>query len=281
VETGLQTALAQHYALVQTQLLEAVGGRPVAGLRAPHGLPAGFVQHDLGAGAPIPTFEHVGEDGLSIRVALLESPEHLAFMVHLMTVEMRPWCSGAEHAEAGLGDVLAFELEAVEPADAALMRRGALLLRDALAAVGLGSNVQLAKPPGLDVLVPLDRGYPVSQLRAAERFLAGELTRRHPDVFSIAYYRSQRAGRVHLGTGAKGVSRTYRAPYSLLAVPGLSVALPITWRELERDANAPVAARDLPAFLRAHPRDPDAGVSPQNPLELLVRAEEARPRDGE
>ena len=129
-------------------------------------------------------------------------------------------------------DQLVFDLDPPD-SDFAAVRRAALLLRELLDELGLGSFVKTTGSRGVHVVVALRREAEFDDVREFARDLAALLASRHSQELTVEQRKNKRRGRLFLDVGRNAYGQTAVAPYAIRAKPGAPVATPIEWDELE------------------------------------------------
>lgn len=130
-------------------------------------------------------------------------------------------------------------------------RQAALWLEEALSGLGLRSFVKTSGKTGLHVFVPVRRAYTYRQTHAFAKTVCGWLSRRHPELVTVAWRVRDRVGKVFLDYNQNVRGKTLAVAYSLRPTPEATVSLPVTWDEL-REGFDPLQwnARTVPARLR-------------------------------
>ncbi|MDW8155527.1 MAG: non-homologous end-joining DNA ligase [Armatimonadota bacterium] len=130
-------------------------------------------------------------------------------------------------------------------------RQAALWLEEALAGLGLRAYVKTSGKTGLHVFVPVRREYTYRETHAFAKTVCGWLSRRHPELLTVAWRVRDRVGKVFLDYNQNVRGKTLAAAYSLRPTPQATVSVPVTWEELRRGFD-PLQwnARTVPARLR-------------------------------
>ncbi|NVB77210.1 MAG: ATP-dependent DNA ligase [Kofleriaceae bacterium] len=128
-------------------------------------------------------------------------------------------------------DLLVFDLD---PPDGGfeLVRKTALLLRDALVELNLTAYVKTTGSKGLHVVVPLDGEDDFDDAHTLCSELGKYMTARHPDLVTLEFYKKDRKGRLFFDTLRNAPGATFVAAYSLRGKPTAPVSTPIEWDEL-------------------------------------------------
>jgi bifunctional non-homologous end joining protein LigD len=127
----------------------------------------------------------------------------------------------------------------LDPGDAtpfAKVREGALVLHDALAALGMPAYVKTTGSRGMHVAVPILRGPAQRDVWAFSKALAHELGGRHPQLFTVDYALARRPrDRVLIDHKQNARGQTLASIYSVRPRPRAPVSTPLTWREVARE----------------------------------------------
>src|SRR5262249_20551124 len=119
----------------------------------------------------------------------------LLWLVNLGCIDLNPWYARCDDVDRP--DYLHFDLDPVPPAAFADVRKAALLVREALAALELPSLAKTTGSRGLHVYVPIVRGPTQKEVWAFAKAFARALEGRHPAVVTAEYRIAKRpAGRV-------------------------------------------------------------------------------------
>lgn len=246
---------------VAPHLLPHLRDRPLSVTRWPDGIGGeGFFQKDCPAPCPpwVATFTYrTRESGREIRFVLCQDLPTLLWLGNLACLEFHPWLSTAAHPDRP--DLAVVDLDPAPPAGLAEARAAALLVREALAALGLTGFPKLSGATGVHVYLPLEPRHPFRTVAAFGRALGQTLLRRHPRLFTLERTVARRAGRVYLDYLQNGLGKTMVAPYSPRPLPGAPVSCPVTWEELATAAPAAYTVRTVPGLL-ARRGDPWAAL---------------------
>jgi bifunctional non-homologous end joining protein LigD len=167
---------------------------------------------------------------------------------------------------------LVFDLDPDEALDFAAVRSAAVVVRDLLKAASLDSVPLLSGGKGVHVVVPLDSTQGWSEVGRFAEGVARGLAAVEPERFVATVAKAARKGRIFIDYLRNKRSATAIAPWSLRARPAASVAVPVTWKELDAAASAaPFTLRDAVAR-----KDPwlrlwrDGQAIPAGTLDLLM-----------
>ena len=240
--------LAEYYRAIAPAMLPHIAGRPVTLERFNQGIAGPRVfQKNVVKGFPswLERVEVPKKDG-TVHHVIVRDERGLLWLANQNCITPHVWISRVPKVMRP--DVAIFDLD---PSDDDLdkLRTAALLLRDALAVLGLRSWVKTSGSKGLHIAVPLDSR---SGYGAVARFAhgVGELvTRRTPGLFTREFYKKDRGDRILLDTGRNDYSATFAAAYAVRPRAGAPVSAPCTWDEIEQGTVDPTTftVKNLPA----------------------------------
>jgi bifunctional non-homologous end joining protein LigD len=167
--------------------------------------------------------------GALVRYPLVNDELALLWMVELGCVDLHVWTSRADRPERP--DFVLFDLDPAGVPFADVVR-AALLLRDALGALGLESHPMTTGGDGMHVRVPLERRHTYPEVRAFGDLVAAALRRAAPELVTTERSLARRHG-VFVDTKMNGHGQQIVAPYSVRPRDGAPVATPLRWDELD------------------------------------------------
>lgn len=230
----------EYYHRVAPAMLPHLEGRPVSLKRFPDGTgEPGFFNKNAPSNTPewlrTVTLDspHSTKDRDTVRYLLLEEPAALVWTANLAAIELHvpPWRVDRHGARRGV-DRLIFDLDPGAPAGLAECARVARLLADALADDGLTAYPGLSGGKGMHLYAPVREAPPKQAADYAHR-LAVALEQQHPDLVVSQMAKALRPGKVLIDWSQNSGPKTTVAPYSLRGRSRPTVALPITWDEVE------------------------------------------------
>jgi bifunctional non-homologous end joining protein LigD len=234
--------LAAYYKGVADTVLQHVRGRPLVLKPYPRGIKApAYYRQSLPKTAPdwLPRYPYTARaDGAVNEMALAESEDVLMWLANQAAIELHPWLSRTDAPEQP--DFVVFDLDILKPElfDQAL--RVALLLRGALAEMGLQGHPKTSGGDGVHVYVPIERGPDYAATRGFANALAVRLEREYPDLISTASAIAGREQKVLVDYAQNALGKTTVAAYSVRPRPGATVSTPLTWDEVEAGKVRPV-----------------------------------------
>ncbi len=237
--------LLQYYADVAPVLLPHVAGRAMVMRRYPNGAygEAFFMKR-----CPTPRPEWVelclidhGSKGV-IDFPIVQDLATLLWIVNLGCIDLNPWyarCDGeVPKASAGalatdLPDWLHFDLDPVPGASFDTVREAAIVVHEALDALGMQNHAKTTGSRGIHVYVPIVKGPTQKQVWTFSKTLAVLLAGRRPDLLTAEYAIATRPkGRVLVDFNQNSWERTLASIYSVRPKPHAPVSTPVTWDEI-------------------------------------------------
>ncbi|MGC0418820.1 non-homologous end-joining DNA ligase [Embleya sp. AB8] len=235
-ETGYTKGQAlDYYAKVAPVLLPHLTGRAASFIRFPHGVAGGtrFYNKHVPPGAPewVSTIEVAGREETRRQVDV-DSLSTLMWAANLAAIEIHvpQW-----RADPDAHDRLVLDLDPGPGAGLAECREVALLARDLLAADGLTCVVKTSGSKGLHLYAALEPT-PEAATSGYAKALAMRLEHERPELVVHRMARNLRAGRVFVDWSQNSSAKTTAAPYTLRAQPEPTVSTPVTWAEIDSDA---------------------------------------------
>jgi bifunctional non-homologous end joining protein LigD len=230
--------LWDYYDTVADMLVPHLRDRPFTMKRWREGLRGGsFFQKQAPKGMPswigtrrFRTYPREGESRL-VDFPLVNSREALLWMVQMHCIDMNAWYSRVDRPDRP--DFVLFDLD---PPDDGFREavRVALLVRDALAEVGLEGWPKTSGAGGMHVLVPIARRFGFRRTHEFAELLSKRLEERHPGVVTTEWLKEKRRG-VFIDYHQNGAGKTIASVYSVRPKPRAPVSMPLRWEELTDD----------------------------------------------
>jgi bifunctional non-homologous end joining protein LigD len=156
----------------------------------------------------------------------------LVWLANLADIELHPSLSRAE--EIARPAVMAFDLDPGEGAGLAKCCEVALILREALARIGLESFPKTSGSKGIQVYVPLnDADVSYDDTKPLAHALAKHLEAEHPKLIVSRQKKELRHGKVLIDWSQNDENKTTVSVYSLRARERPTVSTPLEWSELD------------------------------------------------
>ncbi|HEV8448754.1 MAG TPA: non-homologous end-joining DNA ligase [Gemmatimonadaceae bacterium] len=230
--------LAAYYELVAPAMLLHIVGRPVTLERFHRGIgDKGFFQKNVAKGAPgwLERIAVPKSDGI-VNYPVVRDARGIMWLANQNCITPHVWTSRVP--DLFHPDLCLFDLDPLEE-NADALRSAALLVRDALAELGVTSWVKTSGSKGFHVAFALDEKSDSGRVAHFAHSLGRELVRRAPDLLTQEFYKADRGGKILIDTGRNEFGATYAATYALRPKPGAPASAPCTWEEVESGEAAP------------------------------------------
>ena len=230
--------LIDYYRAVAPVLLPHLRDRPFTMRRYPDGaFGKAFFQKDAPSHMPdwIPRFRvQVSTREAPRRHKWIEAPlvndeDALLWMVNMGCVDLNTWYSRVDRPDRP--DFVLFDLDPSPDVGFKETVQIALIVKQALDALGLTSFAKTSSAEGMHVLVPVERRYTFDDTREFSEIVAGAIARTHRGLATTEWAKSKRRG-VLIDSNQNGEGKTIASAYSVRPRPGAPVSTPLRWDEV-------------------------------------------------
>ncbi|HET9722293.1 MAG TPA: non-homologous end-joining DNA ligase, partial [Actinomycetota bacterium] len=227
--------LIAYYFNVADLILPHLRDRPLTMKRMPDGLAGGFFYEKT---APSHTPDWIArctvasedaKDG-AIGYLVVNDLPTLLYVANLGCIEMHPLHSRCD--AVGTPDYLFFDLDPMEATFEQVLRV-ALHVRAALDALGLASYPKTSGATGVQIYVPVERGYSYEQVRDFVGTVGRMIERADREHVTMAWKIERRTGKVFIDHNMNRSGANISAVYSMRPEPGATLSTPLTWDEVE------------------------------------------------
>jgi bifunctional non-homologous end joining protein LigD len=177
---------------------------------------------------PAPSFVHTAELG-GIRYVHLDSVATLLWLGNLACLEFHP----SFHY---IGDELPAEwLIDIDPTLEVEPRimEAAEIIGGVLDQMGIRSIPKTSGATGVQIYVPIVRGYTFEQLRTIGHFVGSYVVQKHPQLFTIERLKKNRGSLIYVDYLQHWHGKTLSAPYTPRARQQATVSTPLRWDEVQ------------------------------------------------
>jgi bifunctional non-homologous end joining protein LigD len=233
--------LLRYYRDVAPTLLPHLRNRPFTMKRYPDGWEAKpFFRRNVANYAPawikrVPvrvTSRGTPRESRMIEVPVVNDELALLWMVNTGCIECHTWYSRIEMLERP--DWVVFDLDPSAEVGFAETAEVALLVKQALDALGLASFPKTSGALGIHLLVPIERRHTFDDTRRFATELAGRIAGEYPDLATTQWSRAKRRGvLIDASQNAKG--KTIASVYSIRPMRGAPVSTPLRWDEVNQE----------------------------------------------
>jgi bifunctional non-homologous end joining protein LigD len=243
--------LLEYYRAVAPVLIPHLKDRPFTMKRYPHGIEGDFFfQKDAPKHMPdwIPRrkFSASTRDRPPKRrlidFALVNDELALLWMVNMACIDMNTWYSRVDKPERP--DFVLFDLDPSPDVGFAETIEVALLVKQALDALGLESFPKTSGSEGIHVLVPVARRHTFDDTREFSEIVARAIARAHRGLATTEWTKAKRRG-VLIDSNQNGEGKTIASVYSVRPKPGAPVSTPLRWDEVTEKLNPSIYSMDV------------------------------------
>jgi bifunctional non-homologous end joining protein LigD len=233
--------LFEYYRQIAPCILPHLRDRPFTMRRYPDGVAGkAFFQKDAPSHMPdwIPRFRaHVSTRETPrkrkwISAPLVNDEDALLWMVNMACVDMNVWYSRVDKPDRP--DFVLFDLDPSPDVGFAETVQVALLVKQALDALGLVSFAKTSSAEGMHVLVPVERRYTYDDTREFSEIVAGAIARSHQGLATTEWSKAKRRG-VLIDSNQNGEGKTIASVYSVRPRAGAPVSTPLRWDEVNEE----------------------------------------------
>jgi bifunctional non-homologous end joining protein LigD len=177
-----------------------------------------------------------------IRAPLVNDELALLWMVNMACIDMNTWYSRVDRPERP--DWVLFDLDPSPDVGFAETVQVALLVKQALDALGLRSYAKTSGADGMHVLVPIARRHTYEDTREFSAIVAGALARSHRGLVTTEWSKAKRRG-VLIDSNQNGEGKTIASVYSVRPKAGAPVSTPLRWDEVNEDLDPAAFTMDV------------------------------------
>ena len=236
-ELGLaKRDLLQHYVDVAPWLLPHLVDRAMVMKRYPNGIHGeSFFMKRVPEGAPswLKTCSITHKGGNIIAFPMVQDLVSLLWVVNLGCIDLNQWYARCDDTDRP--DYLHFDLDPVQGTPFGKVLETALLVREALEALGMKPLAKTSGASGMHLYVPIKRGPLQKAVWTVAKGIAQELAGKHPKLMTVAFKVADRPrNTVLVDYNQNAWGRTLASIYSLRPTELATVSTPVTWAEVER-----------------------------------------------
>jgi bifunctional non-homologous end joining protein LigD len=166
----------------------------------------------------------------------------LLWMVNMGCIDLNTWYSRIDKPDRP--DWVLFDLDPSPDVGFKETVQVALLVKQALDALGLESFAKTSGSDGMHVLVPIQRRYTYADTREFSEIIAGALARAYRGLVTTEWTKSKRRG-VLIDSNQNGEGKTIASVYSVRPREGAPVSTPLRWDEVREDLDPRAFTMDI------------------------------------
>ena len=154
----------------------------------------------------------------------------LLWMVNMGCIDLNTWYSRVDKLDRP--DWVLFDLDPSDDVGFKETVQVALLVKQALDALGLESFCKTSGADGIHVLVPIARRHTYEDTRQFAEIVAGALASTHRGLVTTEWTKAKRKG-VLIDANQNGEGKTIASVYSVRPKEGAPVSTPLRWDEVD------------------------------------------------
>jgi bifunctional non-homologous end joining protein LigD len=250
--------LADYYWAVADHLLPQIANRPLSLVRCPEGStkPCFFQKHTndtLPRG--IESIEITDKkSGKPEPYITLSTAEALAGLAQLGVLELHPW--GSTNDDLERPDRIVIDLDPDQSVPWETLTESAAEVRKLLKDVGLESFLKGTGGKGLHIVVPILPEHDWSIVKQFAHTVALTLEQRNPSLYLTKMSKAARKGKIFIDYLRNERGATAVSAYSPRARAGMTVSVPLAWRELDSSSRPVFAVADFASWKKRLSHDP-------------------------
>ena len=218
-------------------------GRGVRQVVLPEGQAAGDARLDPDGEIEVSTREKPRQRR-KIDAPLVNDELALLWMVNMGCIDLNTWYSRVDKLDRP--DFVLFDLDPSPDVGFRETVQVALLVKEALDALGLESFPKTSGADGMHVLVPIARRHTYDDTRQFAEIVAGALASTHRGLVTTEWTKSKRKG-VLIDANQNGEGKTIASVYSVRPKEGAPVSTPLRWDGGRRVARPGAPSRWRPS----------------------------------
>jgi bifunctional non-homologous end joining protein LigD len=243
--------LLAYYRAVAPVVIPHLRDRPFTLKRYPNGIHEQFFfQKDAPKGMPewiatVPvqaTTRERPRRTRTIQAPLVDDELALLWMVNMGCIDLNAWYSRVDKPDRP--DFVLFDLDPSPDVGFREVVRVALLVRDALDALGLVGFAKTSGSDGMHVLLPVERRHTYTETREFCEIVARALVRTHRGLVTTEWAKDKRRG-VLIDCNQNGEGKTIASVYSVRPRPGAPVSTPLEWEEVNEELDPRAFTMDV------------------------------------
>lgn len=253
--------LVDYHHRIAERMLPFLEDRPLVMRRFPDGIDSGgFFQKDVPNHFPdwIERVRLEKKEGGTLAHAVADNPATLVYLADQGTIEIHTLLAPASSPHHPDQMILDLDPSTDDPSDVVAAARA---VEGVLDDIGVSGFVKTTGSRGVHVLVGLDCNADFDAARDVARTLADTVVERDPDRLTTRQSKKDRGHRVFIDWLRNSYGQHAVAPYSVRALPGAPVAVPLDWKEATSQDFDPQKYTIKNVFRRlTHKDDPWTGL---------------------
>lgn len=250
--------VAEYYYAVAVHLLPHITDRPLSVVRCPDGVGKScFFQKHVSSGLPA----GVGKTSIPNRKTgkveeflTVNTVAGLLGLAQLGALEIHPW--GSKNDSFEKADRIIFDLDPDENVSWNKLASAAEELRSRLKQLDLTSFLKSTGGKGLHVVVPIQPKYDWPIIKQFSYAVVLQMEKSNPALYLTKMTKAARTNKIYLDYLRNDQEATAIAPFSMRARPGVPVAVPLEWKELQSSVRPKFLVSDFAGWKSRLRHDP-------------------------
>jgi bifunctional non-homologous end joining protein LigD len=243
--------LLAYYRAIAAAVVPHLRDRPFTMKRYPDGWEGKhFFQKDAPKHMPewIPRWEFVASTRdrppkrRRVQAPIVNDELALLWMVNMGCIDLNTWYSRTDRPDRP--DWVLFDLDPSADVGFAETIEVALLVKEALDALGLASFPKTSGSKGIHVLVPIDRRHTYEDTREFAEIVANAIAATNRGLATTEWSKAKRRG-VLIDANQNGEGKTIASVYSVRPRPGAHVSTPLRWDEVNEQLNPAIYTMEV------------------------------------
>lgn len=227
--------LIDYYLKIAPLMMPYLDDRPISMQRFPHGIAdEGFFQKDASDYFPtwIKRQPITKDNGDIVNYVVIDKQATLIYLANQNCITPHLWLSKIDNLNKP--DRMIFDLDPADKLSFSAIQEVAQKIKELLDILELPSFYMLTGSRGAHIIVPLKRIHSFDEVREFAHEIAILLAKTFPKLITVEMHKSKRGKRVFLDWLRNGYGATAVAPYAVRAREKAPVAMPVTWKELQK-----------------------------------------------
>lgn len=227
--------LINYYLNIAPFMLPYLDNRPISMQRFPQGIEdEGFFQKDASDYFPEwITREPIAKDnGEIVKYVVIDKLATLIYLANQNCITPHLWLSKVDNLNKP--DRMIFDLDPADKLSFSAVQDVAKKLKEILDALELPSFYLLTGSRGAHIVVPLKRIHTFDEVRDFAHEVSLFLAKKFSALITVEISKAKRGKRVFMDWLRNGYGATAVAPYAVRARENAPVAMPVTWKELQK-----------------------------------------------
>lgn len=187
----------------------------------------------------------------------IKSKKGLESILNLSAVEIHSW--GSRVPEIDNPDMIVMDIDASETVSLDEIRESARVLKRLFDDLGLESFIKTTGGKGYHIHVPILPIYSWDQIHNFCYSVAKMMAESSPDLYTASTSLQKRKGKIFIDYLRNHSGATSVAPYSLRAKSKATIAVPISWKDLDKISPDDFTIKDSDSLLKR--KDPWASIT--------------------